>query len=58
MKYIILILLMASVLLLAGCTNVNNGVGNIFNSIWGSKLTPYIVIGIIVFYILKKRSER
>lgn len=58
MKYIILVLLLASVLLLVGCTNVNNSVGGIFNSIWGSKLTPYIVIGIIVFYILKKRSER
>jgi len=58
MKYIILVILLVSVLLLTSCTNVNDSIGGIFNGIWGSKITPYIVIGIIVFYILKKRSEK
>ena len=56
MKYVILAVLLASILLLTGC-NVNDGIGNTFNAIWGSKFTPYIILGVIVFYIIQKRQN-
>ena len=56
MKYVILAVLLASILLLTGC-NVNDGIGNIFNAIWGSKFTPWVILGVIVFYIISKRNS-
>jgi len=57
MKYIILAILLLSIILLAGC-NVNDMIGNIFNGIWGSKLTAYIIMGVIVVYIIQKRNSK
>ena len=54
-KLLALSLMLMSMLLLTSC-NVNDMVGNIFNGIWGSKFTPYIILGIIVIYFLNKRN--
>jgi ABC-type microcin C transport system permease subunit YejE len=58
MKYIIIGLLLGFILFLVGCTGgTNDMVGGIFNGIWSSKLTPYVIIGIIIFYVIQKRSS-
>jgi hypothetical protein len=36
----------------------NNIIGGIFNAIWSFKLTPYIIVIVIVIYIFQKRGGK
>jgi len=55
-KILALSLVLLSLLFLTSC-NMNDMVGGIFNGIWSSRFTPYIIVGIIIFYFISKRNS-